>query len=692
MIGQVLLEQFRVEMFIAAGGMGSVYKVWDLKRSTWLAMKALHAEFADDPDSFRRFQREANALKKLAHPNIVPFYGLFRTDDFAFLLQRYIDGPSLGSVLKERKGVPLPLEEALIYLRAISSALGYAHHNNVVHCDVKPGNVLMDAGGSIYLTDFGIARHADSTTTTFAAAGTPAYMSPEQVRGEALTPASDVYSLAVMAFEMLTGRRPFRGDGDTPGSAASGATAAERIRAAHLSQPPPDPRSLNPQIEPALAAILLRGLEKVPARRPVSAPAFFEALSAAAGIQPGSVPDRARVGATQSFPVGARPVSEPATPPRRKPAALWWVAAAGLVLLLGAAALMMTAGRNRPAAMPAQTTPAPVEAGAAATATLVKAATATLRSLTATPTLAPTADGRSSTATPAAQAAVPTLPPPPRYDLAFASNKNGQLGVFLMNSKDPSDWVELPSPVGFTRIWHPTFCGDQVAVEAVSEDRAFPDWIFLIDPANGGITQFEPPGGAAEVVAAPRCAPHGTLLAYSANKQDAWYVMVANLARGKKAFQMRGENYAQVGYVSWSFAEDAFYWMGVSEDFRSFFIRRTGDLSSESGQTSPVVNGKYPALSPDGNYLADVAPDRLNLVVMNVQSGTQVFSQNIRYEDLGGKSMPATAMWSGDGQWLYYASSQDGDWDIYRISRDGKSIENVTEDWKTDELTPAVHW
>ena len=156
MIGQVLLEQFRVEMFIAAGGMGSVYKVWDLKRSTWLAMKALHAEFADDPDSFRRFQREANALKKLAHPNIVPFYGLYRTDDFAFLLQRYIDGPSLGSLLKARKGAPLPLEDALIYLRAISSALGYAHHNDVVHCDVKPGNVLMDAGGGIYLTDFGI--------------------------------------------------------------------------------------------------------------------------------------------------------------------------------------------------------------------------------------------------------------------------------------------------------------------------------------------------------------------------------------------------------------------------------------------------------------------------------------------------------------------------------------------------------
>ena len=496
---------------------------------------------------------------------------------------------------------------------------------------------------------------------------------------------------------MLTGRRPFRGDEGAAGTAGAGTstpggTAAERIRSAHLTQPPPDPRSLNPQIEPALAAVLLRGLEKNPARRPASAPAFFEALCAAAGVQPGEVPERAWLGASQAARSEAPIQPQPTALPKRKPPALWWVAAAGLVVVLGAAALALGMGRNRQADLPAQTTAATLEAGAPATATPGSVASPTPPSLPATSTPAPTAGGKLSTAAPAAQAAVPTLPPPPHYDLAFASNKNGNLGVFLMNSKDPSDWLELPGPVGFTRIWHPTFCGDQVAVEAVSEERAFPDWIYLIDPASGDITQFKPPGGISEVIAAPRCAPHGTLLAYSANRQDAWYVMVANLVRGKKAFQMRGENYAQVGYVSWNFAEDAFYWMGVSEDFRTFFIRRTGDLSSETGQTSPVVNGKYPALSPDGSYLAYFAPERLNLVVMDVRSGAQIFSQNIRYEDLGGKSMPATAMWSGDGQWLYYASAQDGDWDIYRISRDGKSIENVTQNWKTDELTPAVHW
>lgn len=282
LINQILLEQYRIDAFVASGGMGAVYRVWDLRRNVPLAMKVLHAELAEDPAMFKRFRREARALQGLAHPNIVPFYGLFQTPDFAFLLERYIDGPPLKDILRRQQGQPLPIAEVLSYAKALGAALGYAHANGVVHCDVKPGNVMVDRGGQIYLTDFGIARHAESTTTTMGTAGTPAYMTPEQILGAMVTPATDVYALGVMLFEMLTGQRPFRGtDADTEGS---GATVGERIRYAHLKLNPPDPRTINPALSNELAAVILKALAKQPEQRWQTMQEFFAALCTASDV------------------------------------------------------------------------------------------------------------------------------------------------------------------------------------------------------------------------------------------------------------------------------------------------------------------------------------------------------------------------------------------------------------------------
>jgi serine/threonine protein kinase len=290
LIGKTLLSQYRVDNYIASGGMGVVYRVWDLKRNVSLAMKVLHTELAEDPSMFKRFQREGRALQKLAHPNIVPFYGLYQTTDFAFMLEQFVDGPSLKDVLKQTKGKPLPLEEALIYLKALCAALGYAHANGVVHCDVKPGNVIIDHGGNIYLTDFGIARHAESTTTTMSGAGTPAYMPPEQILGQVVTPATDVYSLGVLLYEMLTGLRPFRGSETS--TEKNGATANERIRYEQLHVAAKDPRELAPTVPEELAKMILVALNKKPEERFAGAPQFFEAVCLAAGISPKSVNDR----------------------------------------------------------------------------------------------------------------------------------------------------------------------------------------------------------------------------------------------------------------------------------------------------------------------------------------------------------------------------------------------------------------
>jgi len=290
-IGKVLLEQFRVDAFIASGGMGAVYRVWDLKRNVPLAMKILNADLAEDEHIFKLFEREARALKKLAHPNIVSFYGLFRSSDFAFLLEQYVDGPSLSDVLKQNRGHSLDFTQAAVYLKAIASALGYAHANGVVHCDVKPGNVLVDRGGGVFLTDFGIARHADSTTTTLGTMGTAAYMAPEQIRGEPVSAATDVYALGVLIFEMFTGRRPF--SGVEVKEEESGPTSNERIRAAHLRVPAPDACAVNPNVPAALAAVIQKAMSKSREARYQSANELLAAVCSALNINPDSIPTRA---------------------------------------------------------------------------------------------------------------------------------------------------------------------------------------------------------------------------------------------------------------------------------------------------------------------------------------------------------------------------------------------------------------
>jgi serine/threonine protein kinase len=288
-LGQTLLNQFRVDQFIASGGMGAVYRVYDLKRSVNLAMKVLHADLAEDTLFVKRFQREAEALQSLAHPHIVPFYGLYQAEDFAFLLEAYIDGQTLKEMIEKRRSQPFSLQEALTILKAVCAALGYAHVNQVIHRDVKPANIMLDKGGNVYLTDFGIAQNLSSTTSlTFA--GTPAYMAPEQIRGEKPSPATDVYAVGAMLFEMLTGRRPFLGS--EPGTETAGESTTQRIFFAHLHAPVPDPCSLNPSLPPSLKGVIFKALEKEPAQRFSSTQAFFNTCLEALDLTPAEVPER----------------------------------------------------------------------------------------------------------------------------------------------------------------------------------------------------------------------------------------------------------------------------------------------------------------------------------------------------------------------------------------------------------------
>lgn len=262
LIGKTISGRYRIESFLGKGGMAEVYKVWDQERSVPLAMKILHADLAEDKVFLRRFKREAQTLSTLQHPDIVRFYGLEKSDGLVFLLMEYVEGSTLRKEIYDTDA-PFSMERILEVMQPITAALNYAHKKGFIHCDVKPANIMLHKNGNILVADFGIARMSESGTVTMAGAGTPAYMSPEQVLGESPTPQMDIYSLGVILYEMLTGgERPFTGE-----QARITGTTAEKIRWEQRSLIPPSPREYNPSISPALEKVALTCLQKDPSAR-----------------------------------------------------------------------------------------------------------------------------------------------------------------------------------------------------------------------------------------------------------------------------------------------------------------------------------------------------------------------------------------------------------------------------------------
>ena len=213
--------------------MADVYLATDTQRAVSVALKVMRAELSLDEYFETYFQREASVLQQLQHPNIVRLYELVRDGNLLFLVMDYITGPTLQQHLFTKK--LLPTSDAILIARSLATALDFAHSKGVIHRDLKPSNVLLADHGAILLSDFGVARVAGSVTTAASRMGTLAYMSPEQITGGELTPAADQYSLGILLWELLTGRRPFVGE--TPGLAAG--PLGERVMEEHLKYPPP---------------------------------------------------------------------------------------------------------------------------------------------------------------------------------------------------------------------------------------------------------------------------------------------------------------------------------------------------------------------------------------------------------------------------------------------------------------------
>jgi len=262
LVGQLISKRYLVDDFLGKGGMAEVYKVWDQKRSAHLAMKILHADLAEDKVFLRRFRREAQTLAKLQHPNIVRFYGLEQDDDLVYILMDYVEGTTLRKEIFQSKG-PFSNKRILEIMRPVCAALSYAHSSGFVHCDVKPANIMISKNGAIYVSDFGIARMSEAATMTMVGAGTPAYMAPEQARGENPIPQSDIYSLGVILYELFTGgERPFIGE-----NARITGSTGEKIRWEQVNLQAPNPGKFNPNLHPSLSNLVIKCLNKNPQSR-----------------------------------------------------------------------------------------------------------------------------------------------------------------------------------------------------------------------------------------------------------------------------------------------------------------------------------------------------------------------------------------------------------------------------------------
>ncbi|HVX33778.1 MAG TPA: protein kinase [Solirubrobacterales bacterium] len=323
MIGTVLSGRYRLEAKLGSGGMSTVYLARDTTLDRPVAVKVMHREMSEQADQLERFRQEARAVAKISHPNVVAVIDAGEDGGYPYIVFEYVEGETLKARIN-RIGA-LDTQEALAYAIEIARGLTVAHARRMVHRDIKPQNVLIDAEGRAKLTDFGISRQLekDGLTATGRVLGTTDYVAPEQAMGRGADQRSDIYSLGVVLFEMLTGHVPFRADSQVG------------VAMKHVNEELPDVQADRPELSAATALVVERATAKDPTKRYADIGEMIDDLSTALEVE------AARAGSTTGE---ATSVLEAVPPAKRKLSgrARWSTAAIAAVVLIAAAVLVAT--------------------------------------------------------------------------------------------------------------------------------------------------------------------------------------------------------------------------------------------------------------------------------------------------------------------------------------------------------------
>jgi Tol biopolymer transport system component/tRNA A-37 threonylcarbamoyl transferase component Bud32 len=679
LIGQTL-GQYQIVEQVGKGGMATVFKAYQPGLDRYVAIKVLPAYYAHEEGFSARFVREARAIARLDHPHILPVHDFGQSDGLTYIVMKYV----AGGTLKDRLGQPLTVKETLGILKQVAAALDHAHDLGILHRDVKPGNILIDDKGWVYLSDFGLAKMVEGSvqlTGTGVGVGTPAYMSPEQGQGLHVDERTDVYSMGIILYEMLTGRVPY--EAETPMA----------VVVKHITSPLPLPRSINPAIPERVERVILKALAKDPNDRFARTGELVNALEAAVAQSEQAPVDASPVPETQLDPLLTSPAAQPAAAPapshrvsarakRSSPPLLAIAAIAGVLVFVGTvlvAALIFLVGRN--AASRGQTdagTGGPVTAVALASSTQPAVAVAPTDTPTAIPpavteAAAPAPEGtKTATATSVASAT--------RIPTATSSPTSAPLAT---NTALP---VSTPVPT-FTPLL-PTLTPTSILLRG--------RLVFYRNPGSHDLNDNEiytydiQPGISARLTNnafndwIPRWSPDGQRIAFTSNRDndnpqnyDVWVVN----ADGSNP-QRYIATQAWDEYPAWSPLNNGEIAISTTADNNSEIHVGTGNNLRRL--TFNAVRDEWPTWSPDGKRIAhsNYQFGKGDIFVTDVSTDATQWL----YGTDGDDNQPA---WSPDGRWIVFvqrSDSKDAFGELVLISADGSSPSTLTPAYAT---TPA---
>ncbi len=637
---------------ISEGGMSAIYKAYQASMDRHVALKILPPYMARDPDFLRRFRREAKVWAKLQHPHILPIFDFGTADAYPYIVMPLVE---TGALVDLMDGEPLPLGQICRVISQVGDALDYAHSLGVIHRDIKPSNILVDHGGNCLLSDFGVAKIMGGSapaTQTAALVGTPAYMSPEQIRAEELDGRSDLYSLGVVLYRMATGRVPYQ----------AGAPSAVFIK--HLTNPLPPPRSHNPNLPKGVEKVIKRSLSKERERRYPTAGEMAAALAKAVARQmadaaasgmlrvPGA---RTALWRLLRFRVVSRLRTARQLPMWARAVALIGVAVVAVI----AVASGVIHGIEAPAAQP------PLTARAAATTTPRAAATGDQPTPSADSTPV-TMIGRAADSS--ARAAGGQARSPSGH-IVFTCFIDGNDEICSIGA-DGNGEQRLTENAATD--WYASYSADGSQIIFSSQRRGSFEFFFM--EADG--SNQRPLGADLGDVFASSLSPDGRHIAFTSAHDGEQNIWVAD-SDGGIPRRLTNPGHSDIDPV-WSPDGTRIAFYSDRSGRNAHYIMNSDGSDVRALATGLRYIGGRSDWSPDGRWLAFCAgPGEDRDIYLVATDGTEV--QRLTK---GGNNVSPS--FSPDGDWIAFMSTRDGDSEIFVMRVDGTDVIQLTDNERPD--------